>query len=81
MLNFCITTEGSRIRGHNKTIFVQIWDAAKGKYEDELSFSNISQAVSVLLIKDAVTQTDLMMLRDIANEAVSSVSELFRRKK
>ena len=44
MLNFCITTEGSRIRGHNKTIFIQIWDAVKGRYEDELSFSNMGQA-------------------------------------
>lgn len=76
MLNFCITMGLSRIRGHGKAVFVQIKNDSTGKYDNELSFSCMSQAVAALLIKDAVTQTELMMLRDIAKEAISSVSDL-----
>ena len=81
MLNFCIKVKGGRIRGHNKTIFVQMWNSAMDMYEDELSFSSMGQAISALKLNNAVTIEELMMLRDVAREAVDSISDIFVRVK
>lgn len=72
MLNFCITTEFCRIRGHNKTIFTRI----NGE-DEELVFSSVGQAVSAMLGKGAITQSELLMIKNIASDTVISITDLF----
>lgn len=81
MLNFCLKVKGGRIRGHDKTIFIQTWDSEIEAYEDELTFSNFGQAILALMIKGALTFDELMMLQDVASEAVNSITDIFMRTK
>jgi len=80
MLNFSITTKLARIRGHYQSIYVQIFNPDNGKYDEELSFSSISQSVNALKLKNAIDYVEVKMLNDIASEAVMSISELFKER-
>lgn len=72
MLNFCINTEFCRIRGHNKTIFTRI----NGE-DEELVFNSIGQAASAMLVKGVITQSELLMIKNIASDTVISITDLF----